>query len=79
MSQPEDVVMYDLESEWLAHNQGNLQGDQLEKIPNNPTEYNTKIITTSYSSYVYNTKDNKLNVKANNLVNMELHNTKDYN
>ena len=22
MSQSEDVVMYDLESEWLAHNQG---------------------------------------------------------
>ena len=22
MSQPEDVVMYDLESEWPAHNQG---------------------------------------------------------
>ena len=48
------------------------------KKPNNPTKCNTKI-TTSYASYVYNTKDNKLNVKAKNLVNMELHNTKYYN
>ena len=76
MSQSEDVVMYDLESEWLAHNQGNLQGDQLEENP--ITQYKNNYYKL-YQLYIYNTKDNELNVTAKNLVNMELHNTKDNN